>query len=410
MDASELEPLVARLVENPHDEEALAYAHAQGESDPKAYAVFLERVGNDSPDPAYAAHWLAESANVWATTLADAHRAARVLMNAIERDPTHRVAAERLAALYREKGDVKALAGLLDHRAKAMIPLAGDAGVAQELSAMHEELAQLFADPAALAQPHKALEHWQKAAELDPSNAFAIFNARELLKSEERWQEALPLYAAELALEHDRERRLALFRDEAVTSRLAGDLGATTRSLREARAIDPDDAVLRQEFASSVLDRAQAGERVDEDDRAEAVVALVGLAREFGGDHAVAYGGAALDIAPGDDDALIVFRDAVLGSGQDDLLVERYRGYLVANSRGALADEARVVVGDDAPEPAADPVAAPPHERDPAPRSDSEATGNLGSLGFDLASLADADRRGSSPPPAAEETAAREAA
>lgn len=385
MDSSELEPLVARLVENPHDEEALAHAHAKGESDPKAYAVFLERVGNDSPDPAYAAHWLAESANVWATTLADAHRAARVLMNAIERDPTHRIAAERLAGLYREKGDVKALAGLLDHRAKAMGPLAGDAGVAQELSAMHEELAQLFADPAALAQPHKALEHWQKAAELDPSNAFAIFNARELLKSEERWQEALPLYAAELALEHEPERRLALFRDEAATSRLAGDLRATTRSLQEARALDPDDPVLRQEFASSVLERVQAGETVEGDERTDAVVALVGLAREFGGEHAIAYGGAALDIEPGHDDALGAFRDAVQSTGQDDLLADRFRAYLAASPHGVFADEARLLVGDVEPEAAA--PAAP--ESEPA----AEDTGNLATLGFDLASLAGADRR-----------------
>lgn len=412
MDASELESLVARLVENPHDAEALAYAHAQGESDPKAYAVFLERVGNDSPDPAYAAHWLAESANVWATTLADAHRAARVLMNAIERDPTHRVAAERLAGLYREKGDAKALAGLLDHRAKAMQPLAGDASVAQELSAMHEELAQLFADPAGLAQPQTAIEHWRKAAELDPSNAFAIFSARELLKSEGRYEEALPLYAAELALEGDSERRLALYRDEAASSRLAGDLRATTRSLQDARNIDPDDAVLRQEYASSVLERVQAGEGVAPLERSAAVHALVGLAQEFGGEHAIAYGAAALDIEPGDDDALSVFRDAIHGSGQDDLLAERYRRYLDARPDGAFAHDARQLVGD------VDPAAGPIPPRAPTvdvvePHDDQSDTGDLATIGFDLASLSGADRRAAAPveaaPPAAPAAAVREA-
>ncbi len=54
--------LVQRLVENPHDEEALGYAHQAGEDDPKAYAMLLERVGSEHARPAYAAHWLAEAA------------------------------------------------------------------------------------------------------------------------------------------------------------------------------------------------------------------------------------------------------------------------------------------------------------------------------------------------------------
>src|SRR5947209_15321667 len=119
MDPNEIEQLVRRLVVNPHDEEALAYAHRHGAADPKSYALLLERVGSETRDPNYASHWLSEAANIWSTTLGDAHRAARVLMQAIDRDPTQRVAAERLAQLYREKGDVKALVALLERRAKA---------------------------------------------------------------------------------------------------------------------------------------------------------------------------------------------------------------------------------------------------------------------------------------------------
>ena len=121
MDPSEMEALVARLIANPHDEEALAYAHQAGATDPKSYATMLERVGNETSDPAYASHWLSEAANVWITTLGDAHRGARVLMTAIEKDP---IAAGRgtgvLAQLYREKGDAKALAALLDRRTRAL--------------------------------------------------------------------------------------------------------------------------------------------------------------------------------------------------------------------------------------------------------------------------------------------------
>ncbi|MGH7326986.1 MAG: tetratricopeptide repeat protein, partial [Polyangiaceae bacterium] len=111
MDPAELESLVKRLVANPHDEEALAKAHRAGEEDPKAYAAFLEKVGERTSDPAYASHWLSEAANVHIATLGDAHRAAAILKNAIDKDPTHQVAAERLAQLYRERGEVKALVG-----------------------------------------------------------------------------------------------------------------------------------------------------------------------------------------------------------------------------------------------------------------------------------------------------------
>src|ERR1700678_583859 len=124
MDPSQVDALVHRLLTNPHDEDALAHAHQAGTTDPKSYALLLERVGAETRDASYASHWLSEAANVWSTTLGDAHRAARVLMQAIDRDPTQRTPAERLAQLYRDKGDAKPLAALLQRRAKALTPLA----------------------------------------------------------------------------------------------------------------------------------------------------------------------------------------------------------------------------------------------------------------------------------------------
>src|SRR6267378_3317047 len=124
MDPTQVDSLVRRLVANPHDEEALSHAHQAGASDPKSYALLLERVGAETRDAAYASHWLSEAANVWSTTLGDAHRAARVLMQAIDKDPTQRIAADRLSQLYRDKGDVKALVALLDRRTKALANLA----------------------------------------------------------------------------------------------------------------------------------------------------------------------------------------------------------------------------------------------------------------------------------------------
>src|SRR3954447_15738711 len=123
MDPREMETLIQRLVANPHDEEALGYAHRAGGQDPRAYAILLEKVGQATTDPAYAAHWLSEAANVWSTTIGDAHHAARTLMRAIEKDPTQGTAGERLAQLYREKGDQKALVALLEKLVKMLTPL-----------------------------------------------------------------------------------------------------------------------------------------------------------------------------------------------------------------------------------------------------------------------------------------------
>ena len=80
MDPREIEMLVQRLVANPHDQEALAYAHRAGAQDPRSYAMLLERVGMQTHDPAYGAHWLSEAANVWQQALGDLSNTVRTLM------------------------------------------------------------------------------------------------------------------------------------------------------------------------------------------------------------------------------------------------------------------------------------------------------------------------------------------
>lgn len=349
MERAEIDRLVQRLVEDPHDEESLAYAHQAGEQDPKAYAMLLERVGSETRDPAYAAHWLAEAANVWSTTLGDAHRAARVLMMAIDKDPTAQVAAERLAQLYREKGDTKALVALLDRRAKALAPLAAQNDELRgELAGMHEELGRLWSE-APLSQPKKAIENYKKAIELDPTSAYAIYNARELYKQMQEWQNAVPLYAAELELEQDPGRRVGLMRDEAASRKLAGDLQGATRALASAREVDASDPALQQEYASSVLDRIQAGEAVPAEERTYAAELLVALAETYEGEHGLAYAGAALDIEPGNDRGVQLYAHYAGALGQESDLATRYNAYLASNPSGAMANDVRGALGASAP-------------------------------------------------------------
>ncbi len=336
-----MDELVRRLVANPHDEESLAYAHQAGAADPKSYALLLERVGTETRDPNYASHWLSEAANIWSTTLGDAHRAARVLMQAIDRDPTQRVAAERLAQLYREKGDVKALVALLERRAKALAPMSqGNEEIRNELAAMHEELGRLWAD--SLQQPKKALENFRRSIDLDPrQSAYSIYNAREIYKSQGQFDEAWPLYEAELQIEQDPQRQLALLRDEATARRAAGDLVGATRALTKARQLDEADPALQQELATSVLERIQGGENVPAQERTLGAELLVNLAEQYDGEHGLAYAGGALDIEPGHDRALQLYVYYARNLQREDELTTRYLAYVEANPNGEMSSEAR---------------------------------------------------------------------
>ena len=345
MDASEIDVLVQRLVANPHDQEALAYAHNAGNADPKSYAVFLEKVGNATPDPSYASHWLSEAANVWSVTLGDPHRAARVLMMAVDKDPTQETAAERLAQLYRDKGEHKALVALLERRAKALNPLAAqNPDLRLHLAGIHEELGRLWTE-APLSTPKKGADNYRRAIELDNTSAYAVYALRELYKQSEQYADALPLFAMEQAIVTDVERKLALYRDEAEIRKLLGDRQGATQVLREARNVAQDDAALVQELAASILERMHAGEAVSHAERQEAADLFVSLAEMYPGEHGLAYSTAALDASPGHDRGMQLAGHYARELGRSSEIHPRWQEYLQVNPGGAMGPDARRETG-----------------------------------------------------------------
>src|SRR5579863_3878450 len=179
-------------------------------------------------------------------------------MQTLERDPTQRTAADRLAQLYRDKGDIKALVALLERRAKALAGHAQTPEIRADLAAMHEELGRLWSE--SLQQPKKALENFRRSVEIDPSNTFAAYGAREIYKSLGQWDDVLQMYDAEISAERDPERRAALFREQLASLRSAGQLAAISRAIAKARETDPDDPGLKQEYAASIVERLSAGE------------------------------------------------------------------------------------------------------------------------------------------------------
>ena len=336
-----METLIQRLVANPHDEEALAYAHHAGTQDPRSYALLLEKVGAATPDAAYAAHWLSEAANVWSTTIGDAHHAARTLMIAIDKDPTQRTAADRLAQLYRDKGDQKALVALLERLVKSLTPLVYEKPeVREQLAALHEELGRLWSEPP-LTRPERALENWRRLAELDPQNAYAIYAARELLKSQQQYGDAVPYFAMEQALVDDPERKLALYRDEADIRRRAGDRAGATHALRQARSLRNDDVAITQELGLSITERVESGEPVPGAERDEAAQIFISLAEMYDGEYGLNYSISALKAAPGNDRAMQLADHYGKQLGKTGELGPQYGAYVQANPGGFMAAEAR---------------------------------------------------------------------
>ncbi len=368
MDPRETEALVQRLVQNPHDQDAITQAHTAGQSDPKSYALLLEKVGTATSDPAFACHWLTESANVWTTTLGDAHRAARALMIAIDRDPTQPVPAERLAELYREKGDTKALVALLERRAKALTVVAQqDVSLRPQVAGIHEELGQLWAAPP-LSQPKKAIEAYKRAVELDDTSQFSIYSVRELLKAESRFEEAVPYFQLEQSLVNDSERQIALYQDEGDVRKQAGDFAGAAAALRSARKLDGGaDASLKQQLATVILERVQAKQGVPDAEQAEGAQLFVELSEEYPGDHGFSYALCALEIDAKNDRAMQLALYYGEQTGRTLEAAAKAATYLKSHPGGAMAAEARKLVstaaeegGDDsliealAPAPGAD--------------------------------------------------------
>jgi tetratricopeptide (TPR) repeat protein len=250
----QLEPLVQRLVADPYDADALANAREGGAADPESYALLLERVGVGSSNMSHASHWLVEAANVWSTRLGDAHRAARALMAAIDRDPMQRLAVRRLAELYREKGEVTSLVALFQRRARVLAPLAHrDAEVRIELAATYEELGRLWSE--SFKEPKRAVESFRHAYQTYrgvlasvPAHPEALLWVEDYLRSQRDYaalRDVLLAAAREpgesVGARTERLRKLA-----ELSERTLRDAEGAIHAYEQLLAIDPDDDGLRR--------------------------------------------------------------------------------------------------------------------------------------------------------------------
>ncbi|MEN9580983.1 MAG: hypothetical protein RJA70_3992, partial [Pseudomonadota bacterium] len=393
MNESQLAGLVRRLVEDPHDTQAISEAHSAGQADPEGYAKLLERVGHGTPDRALSCRWLTEAARVWSTTFEDSERAIKVLLSAVERDPTSDAVADSLTALYEAAGDPKSIAVLVERRATGVMKLADAEPELRALAAsLFEELGRLQSEQP-ISNRAAAKQSFLKAIELAPDSPFAIYSVRELHKAAGEYAQALPYFAIEQALvTSDDGRKVALYADEADVAKQAQKPERAIQALKNARRFAPEDPSLKQQLGSLILERVRTGKTTTSTEKRDAASLFVSLAEEYPGEHGFLYALCGLELSP-DDRAmqLAIYYGEPLA--RLDEVSELAAGYLAGNPDGAFAAEARRLTGEAlvaAPEATGQaplPSAAPPPE--PRAEGDRQAVaGTAPELSVDAEELA----------------------
>ena len=359
-----METLIQRLVANPHDKEALDYAHHAGSADPRSYAIMLEKVGEASNDAGYAAHWLSEAANVWSTTIGDAHHAARTLMRAIEKDPTGS-AGERLAQLYRDKGDPKALVALLEKLVKLLSPLLHERPeVRPQLASMHEELGRLWSEAAAHARPERALENLEAPRRASirrmPTPCTRRASSSSRRSSTPRPSHVLPR-SMQAIVDDPGNASSPSIETRPTSASACATWRAATQALKGSLGMTPDDATLKAVLVGFILERIDAGEMVSADDRTLGAQVFVSLAENYDGEYGMSYATSALRAAPGVQrpGAMQLADYYATQLGRVAEIAPLYAGYMQANPNGFMAGEARVKGAGAKPPPAPVPQSRP---------------------------------------------------
>lgn len=374
-----------RLVRDPHDAEALNQAHQAGQDDPPAYATFLERVAGLTTDPVFAAHWYSEAAAVW-QSLEDAPHHRRAVVRGALSEPAAFAAFDQLVQEARDVDDGATVVQLLE----CLCTEAGETEtpspeLVARLGRAHEELVAVYAADQPAADPEKEAGHWAAMAALDPNNAYAIYQARELYKAASKWALAVPLFEQERALVDDPERLSVLYLDEADVCRLANDsvgrLGALQAALEQ-----KEESGLRFEWSLAVVDCLQDKQTLDAETCMAAHQHLLQLAETYEGEHAFGYAKSAAVCKAGDDRAMQLadFWGEQLGRRAE--LSEQYRAYLKVAPDGFMAQKARDALastgaalspeptGGDAPANAAAATAAPAVASEPKPKQPDQMT------------------------------------
>ncbi|UJR78735.1 hypothetical protein [Sandaracinus amylolyticus] len=340
MDAT-AEELIARLRRNPDDASAYAAlrAHYQRIGDYASLANLLEGWAGRSTDHGAASQAFFEAGELAWGALGDRARSMRLYERSLERNAAHADAGLRLTAIYEEAADHRRLAELLERRADALAHVGGDA---RDVAALQHRLGEVWEH--SFKRADKAITHYRKAFELDPTLVPAIYAAREIYRQAGNLKAAATLCELESKAEPDPERKVALLRELAhVRAHDLADLEGAVVALKRALGVAPGDVEVMQDLARVYLTRAeQSGDAMIADaDRRRAADVLFQLAQKLPPADAVTHLETALDGAPDHDGALALLERIAERVGHFDLLPRRWVAFLARAPEAPGAGERR---------------------------------------------------------------------
>ncbi|MBX3251599.1 MAG: hypothetical protein KF901_30750 [Myxococcales bacterium] len=338
------EELVARLRRDPEDHAAFRALgdHYRRIGDHASLANLLDGwARRHGADPDAAADALYEAACL-VLELHDVPRAEALLDRALGLNPWHDDAATQRLALLEHRGDPTAELDFL-HRRAAVLAEHRDG---ERLGRVEERIGHVYEHT--LARPDRAIAHYRKAFEADPTLVPAIYAAREIYRAAGNPKAAATLFELEIKAEPSQERRVALLRELGhLRATELADLHGAIDALQRAESEAPSDLAVLHELATFLLERA--GQRGDSpaaaQERDRAADLFVRLALAVPPDHAMAYCQSALDAAPGNHEALTLLEGLAAEHDREDLLPIRWVGYLQWVSAGPGVEERRRRLG-----------------------------------------------------------------
>lgn len=334
--------LISRLRQSPDDHQAFQAlrAHYQHIGDHASLANLLEGWAARQRDET-AAHAYYEAAELVERYLGDHARACTLLERALEQNPHHTEAFRYLIGLLENAGDHRQLLELLQRQSTALARR-GD-GPARAKVELH--MGQIYETQ--LGRPDRAIAHYRKAFEADPTMVPAIYAAREIYRNAGNLKAAASLFELEVKAEGSAERRVALLRELAhLRMHDLKDVHGAVHALERAQTEAPGDLAVAHELATALLARAQQREGpAAHQERVRAADLLVQLASRTPAEHAIAYCESALDAVPGHDPALELLESLAAEHGRSDLLAVRWVGYLHVVTEGPEVSRRRRLLG-----------------------------------------------------------------
>ena len=340
MDAT-ADDLIARLRRNPDDVAAYGAlrTHYHRLGDFPSLVNLLEGWAGRVQDPGVASQSLFEAGELAWGALHDQARGMRFYERALERNGAHADSFGRLSSLYESNGDFTRLAQLIEVHAEALSRAGTDPRM---VAGMHQRLGELW--ETTFQRPDKAILHYRRGFELDPTLVPAIYAAREIYRRAGNMKAVATLLEQEIKAEQDSERRIALLRELAhLRLESLNDPDGSLAALKRAAVEDPNSLDVQADLSRAYMARADRAKdpMIADADRRRAADSLWHIAQNQQPTEAVETLSQALDAAPDHEGSIALLERIAERVGHFELLPSRWVAFLARAPDSAGARERR---------------------------------------------------------------------